>query len=250
MTGVVLRGVCITIGVVLALLFIAVGSLMVDPGSTMASLLFDRQLPDVQVFPYPLTIQNLMHLVFFGAIGDLIYRFVDGRRHHAALSRSNLPTDGTTLLMPSDLKPINDQAAQETAFLGRLVQSCVLNFQANKSVSGCHEVLSSMVDLEMNRLEARYTLVRYVAWLLPTVGFIGTVTGISLALREAGSEAMDMSVITSQLAIAFFTTLVALVQSSVVVLGLNLVQGGEESSITDCAEHVLQNLINRLYAPS
>ena len=99
-------------------------------------------------------------------------------------------------------------------------------------------------------------MLRYVTWLLPTLGFIGTVIGISLALSEAGNmpdvgdgEAIKawMGVLTQKLGIAFNTTLLALLQSAVLIFFMHVVQAREEESINDIGRYCLNNLINRLY---
>ena len=68
----------------------------------------------------------------------------------------------------------------------------------------------------------------------PTLGFIGTVVGIALALREAGNmpnlsqaDALGgwMKSLTGSLALAFNTTLLALALSAVLVFLTHLAQG-------------------------
>ena len=65
-------------------------------------------------------------------------------------------------------------------------------------------------------------MVRYVVWAIPTLGFIGTVLGISLALAFAGAVDLQdpnlLAELTKRLAVAFDTTLLALVMSAVLVL--------------------------------
>ncbi len=256
MRGGTRRLVFIGVGAMSAVLGIAALSLLFVflevRGGGLATLLLDFQNADTQFFPYPLTIQNIMHVCWFAGFADLFYRWTEARSERRALRRSTLPTDDRTVLVPADLQSVRDHArgVDATAFLSRLVDQCVQHFQTHRAVADAHQLLASMVSLELNRLELRYSLARYLVWLLPTIGFIGTVTGISLALDTAGSVGEpDMSLITGQLAIAFFTTLVALCQSAVLVFVLHIVQQLEEGALTDAADHCLRNLINRLYLP-
>ncbi len=248
-----LRPGCILAGVGSALVGILIATLILEPGDPIGSLLLDYQSPERQFFPYPLTIQNLMHVLWLAGMGDLLFRVFDQRREVRARGRSNLPTDDRTVLIPSDLEQLRKAMIPErdSSFLGRAVDQCCLHFQANLSAADAHQILSSLLSLELNRMEIRYTLIRYVAWLLPTVGFIGTVAGISLALHTAGAsfESIDMNVVSGQLSVAFFTTLVALLQSAVLVFGYEMVRAREVEGLNDNAQHCLENLINRLYVP-
>jgi flagellar motor component MotA len=99
-------------------------------------------------------------------------------------------------------------------------------------------------------------MIRYFAWFIPTLGFIGTVIGIALALSTAGnppdvgdSEALRewMQALTRDLGVAFNTTLVALMLSSVLVLLMHIAQEMEELALNKSAQYCLDNLINRLW---
>jgi hypothetical protein len=54
---------------------------------------------------------------------------------------------------------------------------------------------------------------------------------------------------TQRLAVAFYTTLVALLQSGVLVFGMNSLQAGEEKVINDAGNYCLENLVMRLMEP-
>ena len=56
-----------------------------------------------------------------------------------------------------------------------------------------------------------------------------------------------MTDLTGQLGVAFYTTLLALLQSTVLMLAMHLVQGREEGALNRVGQYCLRNLINRLY---
>jgi biopolymer transport protein ExbB/TolQ len=96
--------------------------------------------------------------------------------------------------------------------------------------------------------------VRYITWLIPSLGFIGTVIGIMLALNYAGDRANVQSPdmlyqVTERLGVAFSTTLLALVMASILVFLQNIIQGREETALNRAGQYCLDNLINRLYSP-
>lgn len=202
-------------------------------------------------FPYPFTIQNLMHLLFFVGMGELLVRWNRAEREHACLKWELLPEDEQTVLQAPDLPPIRKVLTERFAgvegFLPRLVNLCILQFQASKSVDQTVSVLNSSLDLQTHQVDMRYSMTRYIVWVIPTIGFIGTVVGIAGALGLIDPSDLDLGKVTSSLGIAFNTTIIALLMSALLVLGQHVVQTHEENALNQAADYTLSNLINRLY---
>ena len=103
----------------------------------------------------------------------------------------------------------------------------------------------------MHEIDLRYSILRYLTWLIPSLGFIGTVMGIMFALQYAGvpanADAEDfLYQVTSRLGVAFTTTLLALIMSAVLVLIQSLVQSKEERALNEAGQYCLDNLILRI----
>ena len=49
-------------------------------------------------------------------------------------------------------------------------------------------VLTTSLELLAHRVDLQYGMVRFVAWLVPTLGFIGTVFGLGASLAAVGSD--------------------------------------------------------------
>ena len=104
------------------------------------------------------------------------------------------------------------------------------------------------LELIAHRVELRYGLVRFIAWLVPTVGFIGTVYGLGASLYEAGASAeINVQETARALGVGFDCTMVALMQSAVLVFMMHIAQEKEELSVNLSGTYCLRNLINRLY---
>ena len=103
------------------------------------------------------------------------------------------------------------------------------------------------MELIGNRLDLRYSPIRYLAWLIPTIGFIGTVVGIALALHDMDPVAPDLEQVTRSLGMAFYTTILALFWSAILAFMIHFVQALEERSLNSAGHYTLRNLINRLY---
>ena len=229
--------------------FLAVLSLLLTEGR-FADFLLDR---NSTVFAYPFTIQNGMWLLFFGALGEVWVRIRRTGLERRQLELRLLPEDEETMLRVSDLGPIRKRTrGQEEFFVQRIVSRCVLQFQSSKSTERARAVLDSSVDLMQHEVDNRYALLRYLVWVIPTIGFIGTVVGIAAALSRAGAaedfqDPALLGELTRDLGVAFYTTMLALLQSAMLVLAQNQVQAREEGALNQAGQYCLDNLINRLY---
>lgn len=224
-----------------------------------AHALLDRPTPQMieqGIEATPFTIQNLMWVIFFIALGELLVRYAAGAAELAQLRHRYLPEDERTMLRAADLgelyRRVNTAPGAQSRFLPRLIMRVVLQFQSSRSVGQASTLLNSSLDMYLHEIDLRYSMLRYVMWLIPTLGFIGTVVGISSALGYAGSvtDYTDPSLLpnlTNRLAVAFFTTLLALLLSAILVFFMHIIQAREERSLNSAGQYCLDNLINRLY---
>jgi biopolymer transport protein ExbB/TolQ len=236
-------------------LFIFVCSLLPIPAfqadGSLAKLLFGH-LRD-GVFQYPFTAQNLIEIVFALGLGELWVRWKVTKREEQFLSMKLLPEDPSTVLTIEELGPIvqrsGNVAKGEGGYIAVLINLLVLQLQANRSVDQAVAVMSSSLDIQSHRVEVRYALIRYIVWIIPTLGFVGTVTSMAGALGIINPTNPDLGAVVNRLSDAFLTTALALVESAILVLLLHLVGSREEEVPTRAAEYCLTNLINRLYIP-
>ncbi len=203
-------------------------------------------------FPYPFTIQNIMHLVFFIGLGELFVRWRSGLREMGYIHAHLLPEDEQTVLQSRDLGPIRRRVVGEfdgeSGFLPSLINLAILQFQSSRSTDQTASVMNSSLELIAHRVEMKYGIVRFVAWLVPTLGFIGTVYALGASLSEAGGAAeLDIKEVAKTLGVGFDCTMVALAQSAILVFIMQLVQEREETAVNLAGDYTLRNLINRLY---
>ena len=202
------------------------------------------------------SVQGFMWLAMFIGMGELWIRSRAMRSDEAILRMGLLPEDERSLLTADDLRPIYVKARgmPRSAVLPSLVRRLSMEFRKSKSIDRVNSLLDSSLELFLHQLDLRYTLLRYLVWVIPTLGFVGTVIGIASAMAFAGSGAVEMEDLlvptTQKLAVAFYTTLVALLQSGLLVLGMNSLQSREEKAINDAGQYCLENLVMRLMEPS
>ncbi len=233
------------------LLFIAFLSLILS--GRAAVLVLDKPS---QHFVYPLTIQNLMHIMFFIGLGEIFVRWRIASREKNFLRQHFLPEDDQTVLVSQDLGPIRRRVAgqfdHENGFVPSLINIAVLQFQSSSSVEQAAGVMNQHLELMSHRVDLRYGLVRFIAWVVPTLGFIGTVYSLGASLSAAGDpgQTLDLKMVAKTLGVGFDCTMVALVESAILVFLLHLVQQEEESAVNKAGDYTLRNLINRLYVGS
>ncbi len=101
------------------------------------------------------------------------------------------------------------------------------------TLAGVMELNREASGLDQESAHGRLTLTRYILYLLPVIGFIGTVEGISKALmniskvlpmvRDLDGFMSNLTSVTSALQIAFDSTLLALFLSAALMLAQTLV---------------------------
>ena len=244
------RKVVMALSILSGLAFIAVCSLLLDPSSRAAHLIFDMQSPH---FVYPFTIQNAEHILFFLALGELYVRWRQSTYEHRFLKQGLLPEDDATVLVAADLGPIRRRVSAlyngANGFLPQLIDLSILQFQSGRSVDQTVAVMTSSLDLIQHRVDLRYSLIRYLAWVIPTLGFIGTVIGLGSTLASVPSSGdINMGHLAQTLSVGFDCTMIALVESAVMVFIMHLVEEHEELAVNLVGTYTLRNLINRLYA--
>jgi biopolymer transport protein ExbB/TolQ len=215
----------------------------------------DRLLIDRQFGTYPLTVQNVMWIVYGIGIAELWVRHKVSTREMSVLKRQFLPEDHETLLRAEDLGKYyqlvsKDPKTQEN-FLNRLISRIILQFQSSRSVDQSNSLLNSSLELYHHEIDLRYNMLRYIVWVIPTLGFLGTVIGIANALEGIAEMRPDdenlLRILTTKLGTAFFTTLLALAMSGIMVFFMHIIQGREERALNLSGQYCLDNLINRLY---
>lgn len=97
-----------------------------------------------------------------------------------------------------------------------------------------------------------FAVVRFLIWLIPSIGFIGTVLGIGNALLGTGAVLSDQQVeqqaaiqlIASRLGTAFDTTFIALIVSIPAMFLMNWVQRKEEELIHESSRATLDVIVS------
>ncbi len=133
---------------------------------------------------------------------------------------------------------------------------CYLKESRNPSVTQLMEVNREGSGLDQEHMAGRFTLTRYILYLLPVIGFIGTVEGISRALmnismvlpmvKNLDGFLTNLTSVTAALQIAFDSTLLALFLSAALMLVQTLVLRRSEAVLARIDRWVVEHVLPRV----
>ncbi|MGQ0700865.1 MAG: MotA/TolQ/ExbB proton channel family protein [Panacagrimonas sp.] len=135
--------------------------------------------------------------------------------------------------------------------LPQLFLTALNRFRMTRSIQDVSDEVGRASETYGDRLDSELSLVRYVAWAIPSIGFIGTVRGIGQAMGQANRALEgDLSGVTESLGTAFNSTLVALLLSMVLMFLLYQLQQMQEQLVHDAKARCERQLIQNLQVPA
>jgi biopolymer transport protein ExbB/TolQ len=154
-----------------------------------------------------------------------------------------LPEDARVYSRPLENLPREEQ----DGFVPRLLMVAYNRFGATRSVQDAAEAVRDECDFEAASMDTKLSMVRFTAWAIPAVGFVGTVRGIGAALQEAqGAMGGDISGVTLGLGITFNATLTALVSCIIVMFWMHQLQQYQDRLVLDGRTYVDRQLLRKL----
>ena len=155
--------------------------------------------------------------------------------------------EGITSLV-GELEKLN--ALVKKSPLVRVLRASLRRFLVSNDVHSASEVVASEVSALVAKNEAGNSMIRYLIWAVPSIGFIGTVRGIGEALSKADEAlAGDISGMTSSLGVAFNSTLVALFISIFLMFLLHQLQRLQDDLAVSVNAYLQEKVLDRLSAP-
>lgn len=198
-------------------------------------------------------IQGFTYLLFFFGILEMIHTNQVITNEYDSFHAHLLPEKENWVLSPDDVNQLKlnmQQMEHSNRFLlTDLIKKACTKYRLSKSSSETLGLVESQVRIYNAEMESEQSFIRYTAWAIPSVGFIGTVLGIAASLgyaNEAGTPE-GINKMTSMLAVAFDTTLIALFLSIILMFGIHYIQKQQDGLFAKMSSYVIENLINRLY---
>jgi biopolymer transport protein ExbB/TolQ len=189
----------------------------------------------------------------------LAYKFSNVVRERRLFQHDFIHLQPGERIIPEDAldryKELKTAVEREPRWRERLLPECLLaalhRFYASSSIQDAANAIRERADLAADQLDSQLSLVRYIAWAIPAIGFIGTVRGIGDALNFAEQAIHgDISSVTSGLGLAFNSTFVGLSMCIVLMFFLHLVQSRQEAFIIETQTYCRDKVIDVMKVPT
>lgn len=180
-----------------------------------------------------------------------------GRRtllENKLLDRRLLDIPEGTSVLPEDARVYSRSLEalpeeEQDLLLPRTLLSALQRFATTGSIQAVSDTIKEGCEIESDRLDTELSMVRYIAWAIPSIGFIGTVRGIGDALGQAYKAVEgDISGVTVSLGVAFNSTFVALVLSIIIMFCLHQLQLSQERLVLNSQRYADKRLLRFLVA--
>ena len=199
--------------------------------------------------------QEACFILMFWALAIMVYKATVTIKHRALLNKDLIPMAEDIRILPEDTRDLSRRIQalsphQREALLPRALLAALQRFGLTGNIQDAATATHAYCASEGERLESELSLIRYIAWAIPSIGFIGTVRGIGEALGQA-HKAVEGEIfgVTKSLGVAFNSTLIALLITIVLMFLVHHLQLLQERYVLDteayCEEHLTRHLQTR-----
>lgn len=145
-----------------------------------------------------------------------------------------------------EFEKIEDRDTRNAPLI-KTLSTAARRYVATQDVQNTSDAIVTGVEALAARIESENSMIRYLIWAIPSIGFIGTVRGIGQALSQADQAlAGDISGMTNSLGLAFNSTLVALIISILLMFLLHELQRLQDKLVVDTQAYCEEFLLNRI----
>ncbi|TGD75746.1 MotA/TolQ/ExbB proton channel family protein [Mangrovimicrobium sediminis] len=196
--------------------------------------------------------QEACFILLLWALAVMGYKARRTLHEQALFARSLLDIPEGTSVLPQDAREYSRAIealpdAEQDYLLPRTLLAALQRFATTGSIQAVSDTIKENCEIEADRLDSELSMVRYISWAIPSIGFIGTVRGIGDALGQAYKAVEgDISGVTVSLGVAFNSTFVALVLSIIIMFCLHQLQLVQERLVLDCQRYADQRLLRHL----
>jgi biopolymer transport protein ExbB/TolQ len=196
--------------------------------------------------------QEVCFILALWSVAIMGYKGYSLRRGRRLLDADLLRLPEGMKILPEDSRDYARQvealpAEMRSELLPRALLSGLHRFGATRNIQDVSSAIHDVCELEFGRLDSELSMVRYVAWAIPAIGFIGTVRGIGEALQQAHKAVEgDVSGVVAGLGVAFNSTLVALGLSILVMFMLHQIQLRQERAVLDAEQFLDENVVRQM----
>ncbi len=196
--------------------------------------------------------QEACFVLFLWAISIMGLKGWSVHQQRKLLEMDLVPVSDGMRILPEDTREYSRQlqALPERLAdfaLPRALLTALQRFDSTRNVQDVSQAAYEVCDEEADRLDSELSMIRYIAWAIPSIGFIGTVRGIGEALAQAHKAVEgDIGGVTQALGVAFNSTFIALLLSIVLMFAVHQLQLSQERLVRDSKTYCDRNLVRHM----
>ncbi len=198
--------------------------------------------------------QESCFILMFWAFAIMGYKGVKTLNERRLLDIDLVPVADGMRILPEDTREFARQVQalpedRQQMLLPRALLNALRRFNSTHNIQDVSTSTHTICESEADRLESELSMIRYISWAIPSIGFIGTVRGIGDALAQADKAVQgDIAGVTQSLGVAFNSTFIALLISIVLMFLVHQLQLLQERLVFDSEAYCEDKLIRHMKA--
>ncbi|MCH7829553.1 MAG: MotA/TolQ/ExbB proton channel family protein [Proteobacteria bacterium] len=196
--------------------------------------------------------QEACFILMFWALAIMAYKAVMLGHERRLLEVDLVPIAEGMRILPEDTREFARQVQalpedRQKMLLPRALLNALRRFNSTRNIQDVAISTHTICETEAERLESELSMIRYISWAIPSIGFIGTVRGIGEALAQADKAVQgDIAGVTQSLGVAFNSTFIALLISIFLMFLVHQLQLMQDRLVFDsenyCDEKVIRHM--------
>jgi biopolymer transport protein ExbB/TolQ len=198
--------------------------------------------------------QEACFILGLWALAIMGFKGVQLMSERALLDVDLVPVAEGMRVLPEDTREFARQIQalpeeQQRMLLPRALLNALRRFNNTRNIQDVSSSTRDIYESEAERLESELSMIRYISWAIPSIGFIGTVRGIGEALAQADKAVQgDIAGVTQSLGVAFNSTFIALLISIFLMFLVHQLQLFQERLVFDSEQYCNDKLIRHMKA--
>ena len=196
--------------------------------------------------------QEACFILMFWALAIMGFKGREILHERQLLEVDLVPIAEGMRILPEDTREFARQVQalpenRQRMLLPRALLSALRRFDTTRSIADVSNSTNTIFESEADRLESELSMIRYISWARPSIGFIGTVRGIGEALAQADKAVQgDIAGVTQSLGVAFNSTFIALLISIFLMFLVYQLQLLQERLVFDGQNYVEDKLVRHM----
>jgi biopolymer transport protein ExbB/TolQ len=196
--------------------------------------------------------QESCFILMFWALAIMGYKTRAILEERQLLEVELIPIAEGMRILPEDTREFARQVqalpeAGQKMLIPRALLNALRRFNTTRNIQDVSASSNTIFESEADRLESELSMIRYISWAIPSIGFIGTVRGIGEALAQADKAVQgDIAGVTQSLGVAFNSTFIALLISIFLMFLVYQLQLLQERLVFDGQIYVDDKLIRHM----